>query len=245
MAVARQVASELGAEALQGPETAYLLGATSPDIRVLTRQDRASTHYFDLGEHGHQDSVATFLQARPELAAPEKLNAATQAFVAGYISHLAMDEQYITAVYRPYFGDAGRLGGRMRANVMDRLLQYEMERSCCGDPELRGQLCEALASTLEGSEVGFIDGETLERWRQVTSDVARRTMDWDRARAMIANHLRISGLDQGMELNDFLDSLPGLLDETVVHITSPEVEGLVGRSAEAARRAIAGYLGCG
>ena len=41
--------------------------------------------------------------------------------------------------------------------------------------------------------------ETLERWRQVSVDVAGRQMDWDRMRGMISNHLRFAGLPGGRD----------------------------------------------
>jgi len=62
---------------------------------------------------------------------------------------------------------------------------------------------------------------------------------------MIANHLRISGLQEGETLTTFLDSLPELLNETIAHITSAEVDAFVQRSTEAARKAVERYLGCG
>ena len=79
------------------------------------------------------------------------------------------------------------MGGAIRANVMDRLLQFDLDRAYGNDPALKRQLCEALACTVEGIEAGFVDAETLERWRLVTLDVAGRTMDWERMRGMIAN----------------------------------------------------------
>ena len=60
MVLARQIAADLGVETLSGQPGAYLLGATTPDIRVITRQDRFSTHFFDLDDHRHQDSVLNF-----------------------------------------------------------------------------------------------------------------------------------------------------------------------------------------
>jgi hypothetical protein len=135
MVVARQVAQELGHEDVPHDSGAFLLGATSPDIRVITRQDRFSTHFFDLNEHNHQDSVASFLETHGRLAQPENLNPATRAWATGYITHLVMDEQYITNVYRQYFARHDELGGSMRANVMDRLLQFDLERQYFTDPE--------------------------------------------------------------------------------------------------------------
>ena len=244
MVLARQIGLDLGEATLNAEPGAYLLGATTPDIRVITRQDRFSTHFFDLALEDHQDSVAGFFGEHARLSDPGALNPCTRAFVAGYISHLVMDEQYITGMYRPFFAAHETLGGKIRANVMDRLLQFDLERAHSADPEIRRALADALACTVEGIQAGFVDGETLERWRQVASDVAARDMDWERIRAMIANHLRYAGIEQGETLTGFLDSLPELLDETIAHVTSAGVEDFLGRTTEAARKAVMRYLGC-
>jgi hypothetical protein len=245
MVLARQIALDLDDESLRASQGPFLLGATTPDIRVLTRQDRRSTHFFDLNGVGHQDSVAAFFTDHARFLQPDRLNIATRAFIAGYLSHLVMDEQYIIGVYRRFFARHDELGGAIRANVMDRLLQFDLDRAYGNDPALKHQLCEALACTVEGIEAGFVDTETLERWRLVTLDVAGRTMDWERMRGMIANHLRRGGLEEGETLASFLDSLPELLDETIAHITSAEVDAFVQRSTAAARAAVERYLGCG
>jgi hypothetical protein len=245
MVLARQIAMEIGSGGVDPESGAYLLGSTSPDIRVITRQDRYSTHFFNLNDHNHQDSVAAFLGTYGRLAAPENLNDETRAWTAGYVTHLVMDEQYITGIYRPFFARHESLGGTIRANVMDRLLQFDIERSFCNAPETKTALAEALSGTIEGIEAGFIDGETLERWRGVVRDVAQRGMDAERMRSMIANHLRISGLKEDETLTTFLDSLPELLNETIALITSAEVDAFVLRSTDAARKAVERYLGCG
>jgi len=243
MVVARRIADELKEPDIDGARGPYLLGSTSPDIRVLTRQDRHSTHFFDLDGHDHQDSVASFLAEHGRYAAPDRLNAATRSWVCGYLTHLVMDEQYITEIYRKYFARHEELGGRIRANVMDRLLQFDLDRQHGNDPELRRNLCDALSFTVENIEVaGFIEPETLERWRKVTYDVAERTMDWERMRSMVSNHLRFSGLEEGETLSSFLDSLPELLDATIAHVTDAEIEGFAQRATAAAARAIERYL---
>ncbi|HEX6031554.1 MAG TPA: zinc dependent phospholipase C family protein [Tepidiformaceae bacterium] len=243
MVLARDVAQSLGRETLQRGAGPYLLGATTPDIRVITRQDRFSTHYFDLNGPDHQDSVGQFLKANIQLVDQSLLNDETRAFVAGYISHLAMDEEYIRGVYRRFFAQHDELGGKIRANVMDRLLQFDMERTY-GDPEVKHAISEALACTVETIDCGFVDTETLERWRQVSADIAVRNMDWERMRGMIANHLRYAGLEEGETLTGFLDSLPELLDETIAHITDAEVAGFVDRATSVAAEAVERYL-CG
>lgn len=245
MVLAREIATEIGGGAIDPNSGAYLLGATSPDIRVITRQDRYSTHFFDLNDHNHQDSVAAFLSTYGRLAAPENLSPETRDWAAGYVSHLVMDEQYITGMYRPFFARHESLGGTIRANVMDRLLQFDLEQTFCNGADTKAALAKALSGTIEGIEAGFIDSETLERWRGVALDISQRGMDADRMRSMIANHLRISGLQEGETLTTFLDSLPELLNETIAHITSAEVDAFVQRSTEAARKAVERYLGCG
>lgn len=245
MVLARQVAGGVASDDLTACQGSYLLGATTPDIRLLTRQDRFSTHYFDLGGPDHQDSVGAFLAQHGRLLDAGNLNAETRAFVAGYISHLVMDEQYITGVYRRFFARHESLGGVIRANVMDRLLQFDLERAYSNDPQLKEEICAALACTVENIDAGFVEQETLERWRALTVEVMQRTMDWDRMRGMISNHLRYSGLEEGETLSSFLDALPELLDETVAHITSAEIDAFVRRSSEAAGAAVERYLACG
>lgn len=243
MVLARDVARAVGREAIDSRPGQYLLGATTPDIRVLTRQDRFSTHFFDLNGPDHQDSVGEFLKANADLVDPAKLNDETRAFVAGYVSHLAMDEEYIRGVYRRFFAQHDELGGKIRANVMDRLLQFDMERTY-GDPDVKREITAALACTVENIQCGFVESETLERWRQVSADIATRNMDWERMRGMIANHLRFAGLEEGESLSSFLDSLPELLDETIAHITDAEVAGFVDRATTVAGAAVERYL-CG
>lgn len=241
MVLARQVALDLAHGALPSDSGHYILGATTPDIRVLTKQDRMSTHYFDLNVEEHQDSVAAFLRENARFLDSD-ITTETRQFAAGYISHLVLDEQYITGVYRPFFARHEALGGRIRANVMDRLLQFDLERHYCSDDALSLEISAALACTIEGIECGFIEPDTLDRWRVVSADIATRSMDWDRMRSMIANHLRFGGLEEGETLGGFLDALPELLDETIAHVTNAELDAFIQRSTDAARAAVERYL---
>lgn len=242
LVLADRLSKELGDAGVLDNLGTYLLGATAPDIRVITREDRQVTHFFDLSIDEEQDSVGAFLSANDHLVDPSTLNPDTRGFVAGYISHLVMDEVYITRVYREYFRQHEEMGGEIRANVMDRLLQFDLERTYGNDPDLSNSICTALSCTLENVNVGFIEAETLEQWRGVTKDVAERNMDWERMRGMIANHLRRAGMDIGDEADEFLDSLPALLDETIAHVTNAEVDGFIERSLEAAAGAVEAYL---
>ena len=239
------VAAGVGSETLTSGDGPYLLGATTPDIRVLTRGDRRDTHFFDLDDHGAQDSPSRFLEAYGDLADPDKISDETRSFVCGYLTHLVLDEMYITRIYRPFFLPHEAIGGKVRANVMDRLLQFGLDREFGDAPGVGDRLVEALAFSVESIECGFIDHDTLERWRQVALDVAARNMDWERARQMISRHLERAGISEPVELEEFLDSLPALENETIAHVTSAEIEGFVERSTDVAAKTVMRYLGCG
>ena len=104
MARSRAVADRLRLPEIDADRGAFYLGSTAPDIRVITRMDRRVTHFFELDELGDQDSVSRMFEAHPGLATPAGLDAATTAFIAGYLTHLVLDEAFINDVYRPHFG---------------------------------------------------------------------------------------------------------------------------------------------
>jgi hypothetical protein len=126
--IAKRVGSELGnrpdgrafARTLDEDPGSFYLGSTAPDIRILTRWERERTHFFDLHNFDRQDGVRAMFEAYPALAKPAGLNPATVAFIAGYLSHLVMDESgsTISALLRP----CSPQGGDVRANIMDRAI---------------------------------------------------------------------------------------------------------------------------
>jgi hypothetical protein len=245
MVMARDLGETLASQILADERGAYLLGATTPDIRVLTRWERERTHYFDLGNLEHQDSVASFLSAHPELAAPERLTPATVAFVAGYLSHLALDETYIQQVYRPHFGQRSALGGDLSANTMDRMLQYELERLRREDPATAEAIRTALAGSSLSLDVGFLDREMLERWLEVVTDQTRHPADWERFRHLSRRHLSGLGIESDEEWERFRESIPSLLQRTIDHVSTAQVDAFLEQATERARAAIRQYLGAG
>lgn len=242
MAMAGDVLTGVGHPVLQEETGHYYFGATTPDIRVLTRRDRSETHFFDLNKHEHQDSVAAFFETHSHLAAPEALSPATVAFVAGYICHLALDERYIYDVYRPHFSQQSTLGGNHQAMLMDRLLQYELDRRRREDPEHSAAIRAALEGCSLAADVGFLDRETLERWLQVAIDQTRHPPDWRRFRNQGGRHVPGLNLESDEDLNTFLQRVPELLEQTIHHVSTAQVDAYVEQSTEAAANAIRTYL---
>lgn len=243
MAMARDVREQLDSETVAQHPGAYYLGATSPDIRVLTRADRKETHFFDLAVTDHQDSVAGLFAAHPRLAKPEELNPETVAWVAGYIGHLALDEEWITAVYRPHFGQLAALGGAGEGDAMDRVLQYELDRRRREDPETAADIRAALEGCSLAIDAGFLDSETLRKWLEVAVDMTRHPPTWERFRYQGGRHLRTAGIDSEEKLAAFMERIPEVLERTLRHVSTAHVDAYLERSKERALRAAEQYLG--
>lgn len=243
MAMASDIAQHLCTPALDQQRGPYIFGATSPDIRVITRWERERTHFFDLNILEHQDSVAAFFAAHPELSDAGRLDPATVAFISGYISHLALDETWILQIYRPYFGQLSALGGNLTANTMDRILQFELERRRRSEREGVAEIHEALATCSLALDVGFLDSETLQRWREIALDQTSYPADWERFRYQGSRHLRAIGVETPEQWEQFRESIPDLLQKTINHVSTAEVDAFLEQSTERAQREIERFLG--
>ena len=244
MAAARDIEGGVKNAALTDEAGAYYLGATTPDIRVLTRGDRRDTHFFDLDRLEHQDSVDAFFKSYGHLADAGRLDPQTRAFVAGYITHLVLDEIYIESMYRPHFGQLSALGGNDQANMMDRLLQYELDRQRREQREDVDAIRAALSECSLAVDVGFLDSETLRRWQEVAIDLTRHPPDWERFKFQGGRHLRQAWMDDPDAYRRFLETIPELLQQTLQHVSTAHVDAFLERSREQARGEVARYLGC-
>jgi len=242
--VAKQAADCLRLPLLDDERGSLYLGATAPDIRVITRWERQRTHFFDLSSFDEQSGVAGLFGAHPSLASPSGLSARTAAFVAGYVSHLIMDENWISAIYRPYFGERSPLGGSLRANIMDRALQFSLDADARGDKDVMLHVVEAVARADLDLEIDFIDRETLRRWHEVIIEFVNRPPDWQRFRDRWKRHLGESGFAAEGEMEDLARALPELVDEAVRYLTRARVEECIQESLRGCLAAIREYLKC-
>ena len=242
MTVARELASQLGRDTATNEPGAYYLGATTPDIRVLTKWDRARTHFFDLNEYGHQSGVEGLFHEHPELASADRLSPKSAAFLCGYISHLEIDEVWINDVYRPCFGDRSPLKGDVLANLLDRVLQYELDRREREDAAAVDEIRRDLLASAVDIAVGFIDQETLLRWREVSADLLSRPADWDRFGIIASRHLKAYGVESQEDLAHFLRNIPDLLDQAIRQVTTQRIAAFQQRSRERALAAMRRYI---
>lgn len=240
-AIAKNVADALRLGLLDDERGSLYMGATAPDIRVVTRWERARTHFFDLNNFDEQDGVAAFFDAYPSLVAC--LESPTRAFVAGYLTHLVMDERWISNVYRPFFGERSPLGGDLRANIMDRALQFSMDCDRRKDAEFMSHVVGAVARCDLAFDVGFIDADSLRQWQGIVTDMMNRTPDWDRFRHGARRHLGYAE-SAGEEFEEMVRSIPDLVDETLNYLTVERVDEFLHDAEDRSLATVKEYLQC-
>lgn len=243
MILGRELAAELRHPSIEAHRGAYYLGTGAPDVNVLTRWERERTHFFDLGNYDEQHGTEELFQRYPRLADAGKLNPSTASFLAGYISHLVMDETWISDIYRPCFGRCSPMKGNALANVMDRVLQFELYRREREKPGVCEEIQRDLLDSALEIEVGFIDRETLGRWRDVSVRILQEPAHWDRFGLIASRFLKAYGVETPQQFQTFLKGLPDLLEKTLRHVTPERVQAFLEatriRSLEVLRR----YLG--
>jgi len=240
MVVARELASGLRAPAIEVDRGAYYLGATTPDIRVLTRWDRERTHFFDLHCFDRQDGVHRLFEQEPTLRDAHAVDAATAAFVAGYISHLIMDEEYITQIYRQYFGEGGVLGDELMSDVMDRLLQLHLDREEREDAAATAEIRDALAGTAVEVAIDFIGRDTLVEWRDRQLDVISAPPHFEK---MIGRQLHAAGIAGEEQIASFMEQhADELLRDTIRRVGEERIREYLSGAKARALAAMREYL---
>jgi hypothetical protein len=206
------------------------------------RWNRERTHFFDLQDLGEQSAVAAMLEAHPALACPAEFSPPTVAFVCGYISHLVMDEIWINDVYRPFFGRSSPLADDRRADIMDRALQYELDRQARADRQAMSHIVKELARPALDIEVGFIDGGALWLWRELMVEALNHPPDWERFRFFGGRALKATGIDTPEGFAEFVKMLPDLVAEATDYLSRERLEAFLEKSLNEGRGAVKEYL---
>ncbi len=67
MSVARELAERLNSPIIDNERGAYYMGATGPDMHILSGSQRHASHFFDLDCIEKQNCIEAFFDAYPEL----------------------------------------------------------------------------------------------------------------------------------------------------------------------------------
>ena len=213
----------------------FLLGSTAPDMRAITKRSREHYHFAPLDFEQVGDGARALLEYNPHLAG---LSGSRAAFVAGYISHMVLDECWITGVFRPAFGDAGAAPDA-RGLVLDRALQLELDRRTNGVGEYLGLMRDA--ATPLG--LGFVSDEEVTQWRSWVVEFLERDFSWERLRFMAR---RIARGDEAhpayAAADELLRSTPESLEAMFEVVSRDELEAFARRSVDTLCEHLGDYL---
>ena len=237
---AYETARRLGNDNLDANLGYFFLGSTSPDIKIITRKRREDYHFATLDFESPGAGVDGLFRSHPHLVSASDHDGPTQAFVAGYITHLVSDEAWIVDMFRPFFGNSDVFEDDVRGNVMDRALQLELDRRAF---QAAGDVSASLEAATDGVGVGFISSETLADWRKWVLSFMERGFSWDRLRFMAR---RVAGGDEGHPAHlvaaEFLDSMPGSLERLCQMDPRCDLAAFKDRTVQTLVRAVGDYL---
>ena len=224
--LAGRVADHLGWDWLTDHAGSLFLGSTAPDIRAMTKWPRERTHFAPLSADEVGTGPRTMFSQYPNLASHNGTSDATRAFLIGYISHLVADEAWIAQIYRPHFGPhqgKGTVAGtEIEANIWDRALQLDMDRSAIAGMD--GLLHEdTFTEAHVGVEVGFLDGDQLKEWRDWVSRFLSWDFTWDRLKRALNRMYRDDGAVQNT-VDNFIENMPGSLEEIYERIPQVKID---------------------
>ncbi|MBI4338708.1 MAG: zinc dependent phospholipase C family protein [Chloroflexi bacterium] len=240
--IALECAASLSHDAIGEHLGAFLLGSCTPDIRMVTHGHRDDTHFAPISNDILGAGMASMFQAHPGLATAGALSASTQAFMAGYISHLLADEAWIIKMYRPYFGNREVYPDEVTANVMDRAVQLDMDRLAVERHAGFQRVAPALTEAHQGVNVEFLNRQTLAEFRQRVAESAQRPFTWERLLFMARRQYpQENGTAQAIA-QQFLDALPHSLEQVYRQVPRRAVGEYRETIVRAWGRAMEGYL---
>lgn len=169
--------------------SAFLLGAIGPDVRAISGQTREETHFFTIPPDDPRPAQAVMLEAWPELRHAAALSRPHAAFVAGYITHLVMDQTWIEQIVMPALFVEGAAWGVDHPNwrLYGILMTYLEYRAAA---RLPAGTVEMLLKASPRGWLPFVADAHLAAWRDRVAQHIRE----GGARRLSAMFARTSGL---------------------------------------------------
>jgi hypothetical protein len=159
---------------------AFLFGSTAPDAGGLAGLQRAATHFFEVPLRNRRPAHLRLLAQHPVLARPHQCPADQAAFLAGYLSHLWLDQLWISIVFQPAFGQPPFGTGFHQRLVEHNLLRAHLDR--LDQTALPARLDDLLLQAEPKHWLPFLTDGDLIAWRdhlaeQVSANGRIRTLE--------------------------------------------------------------------
>ena len=160
---------------------AFLLGSISPDVRAVSGQQRENTHFFTIPPLDASRAEDVMLHQWPSLRSVRNQNPVEAAFVAGYMTHLAMDQVWVDVIVMPRLFSEEHVWGVTHPNwrLYSILMTYLEYRS---EERFSSSYLTLLASAKPDHWLPFVEDRFLLEWRDyvvemIRTDGARRTSE--------------------------------------------------------------------
>ena len=223
LGIAREAAARSNHPVVERNLGNYLLGSTLPDVHIISGIPRVESHLFDLEKEHSESGVKLLFEAHPYLAKGTGLGEAASVLVAGYLSHLITDEIWIIDIYRPYFGPSSPLADDPMANIMDRVLQYELDIRERLDRAKMSEIRQQLERWNSEIDPRFVDPYTLRQWWWFMLDVTERKPDWSLFPHFAERFLVTRQKVDPKGLEQFLNSMPEMLERVIQYVTPERI----------------------
>jgi len=213
----------------------FYLGHIAPDAQNISGQTREATHFFDVPLKDLTPASRTLFRLHPGLAESAKLPPSQAAFLAGYLCHLALDQQWIADIFDPIFGlDADWANFRHRLFIHNVLRVYldRLDRPLLGDG-VGATLCRARPQEW----LPFLADSALSSWRdfvarQLAAGAEAQTID------VFAKRMGLSPT----EFESLLQSPPAMQTQIFNRIPLNALDAFRARGLTLSQRVIAEYL---
>ena len=201
---------------------AFIFGATAPDMRALTKKNRSVYHFVDLDFEKVGEGIRNLIGKYPSWGSLSSTNLEEKSFVAGYVSHLILDETWITNMFRPYFGNALVFPEKIHGLVMDRAVQLSLDKTHWNSMKPYLNSIEAYESPVK---VDFLYEEPLGKWKEWILKLLRAEFSWERLRFMANRISRNQESRPAMESADaFLASPESKLSDVLGLLPTRAIE---------------------
>jgi len=225
-------------ERLAAERGAFLFGTIAPDAQCVSGQAREATHFFAMPPASNQPAPQVMLTAHPALARADELTPAQTAFIAGYLSHLALDELWIANVFGPHFGLKAEWG-----TFRERLLMHNVLRTWLDQRDqrrLNGKLGATLAQVEPHDWLPFVSDAHLRAWRdEIVAELQPGAMI--RTVEVFAERLSVPPV----ELRRILESPDAMQQRVFSHLTPGCVDAFYDQARTASVHWMMKYLGGG
>ena len=216
--------------------SAFLMGAVSPDVRAIGGQTREQTHFFTIPPDDDRPAPAMMCADWPQIARAATLSAPQAAFIAGYMTHLIMDQTWVEMVVMPGLYLAGSAWGLRHPNwrLYCILMTYLEYRAAA---RLPASSARQMSGAAPQGWLPFVADRDLAAWR----DRVGKLIDGGGPRLVSSALSQSCGLDPA-RMEEIVQSEPEMAREAYPTVSQDRLLAFEAETARRSRDQVIAYL---